>query len=215
MNAVNDDVRKEFSSGIHMTAARLQCVKHSGRTAVHGEHQGEGACRHTSSPHGGAQENGGYPGEGTDKHISGPDVREHKLSDRARAMRYVGHSEVSSAYLLFDPMAEKDPSVMAPLESNFMLTSLDSEYRERPTVSDDAVVVQHDVYILDGSDEIIAVVKLRTAAADCFWTSLRWFLEGAPENQAKLASYEGLAMGVNAGYPMFSEVRVDTGLGDL
>eukprot|EP00854_Cymbomonas_tetramitiformis_P001531 gene1531-biopygen1393 len=168
---------------------------------------------------------------------SDPDVREDKFSDRARAMRYVGHSEVSSAYLPFDPVAEKvvkagmvvfcerldevgkvvltwDRSVVAPLKSNFMLPLLDSEYRERPEISNKAVVVQHDAYIPDGSDEIIAVVKLQTAA-DCFWTSVRWFLEGAPENQAQLASYEGLAMGVNACYPLFTEFRVDTGLGNL
>ncbi|KAK3280646.1 hypothetical protein CYMTET_11519 [Cymbomonas tetramitiformis] len=82
-----------------------------------------------------------------------PDNREHKFSDRARQLRYVGHSEVSSAYLLYDPDSGKivksgmvkfqeavdklgkvvttwDPSVVAPLSTNFMVTALDGTYHD-------------------------------------------------------------------------------------
>ncbi|KAK3270858.1 hypothetical protein CYMTET_20753 [Cymbomonas tetramitiformis] len=46
MNAVNDGVRKEFPSGIHMTTALLQCVKHSGRRYTENKGKALAATRH-------------------------------------------------------------------------------------------------------------------------------------------------------------------------
>ncbi|KAK3237694.1 hypothetical protein CYMTET_52246 [Cymbomonas tetramitiformis] len=113
-----------------------------------------------------------------------PDTRDGKLGNRARQLRDVGHSEVSTAYLLYDAESEKvvrsgmvvfserldklgaivtswDPSVLAPLKTNFMLTVLDTDYVESPVIHEDALVVGRSAYVPDGSDEVLAVVKLQ------------------------------------------------------
>ncbi|KAK3276922.1 hypothetical protein CYMTET_15028 [Cymbomonas tetramitiformis] len=133
--------------------------------------------------------------------------REHKLSDRARQLRYVGHSEVSSAYLLYDPESGKivksgmvkfheavdklgkvvttwDPSAVAPLSTNFMVTALDGAYHDiLPSGLEDGVL-EVGAYLPDDSDEILAVLKVQ-----------------ATDETGDL----------NVNYPLFTEVTVDAG----
>ncbi|KAK3244686.1 hypothetical protein CYMTET_45714 [Cymbomonas tetramitiformis] len=161
-----------------------------------------------------------------------PDSREHKLSDRARRLRYVGHSEVSSAYLLYDPESGKivksgrvkfqevvdklgkvvttwDPSVAAPLSTNFMVTTLDGTYHDvLPSGLGDSVL-DVGVYLPEDSDEILAVLKVQAVDEAC-WVSLRAYLDGHPEH---LATVRSAAHGgdLNVNYPLFIEVMVDAG----
>ncbi|KAK3265940.1 hypothetical protein CYMTET_25416 [Cymbomonas tetramitiformis] len=114
-----------------------------------------------------------------------PGTRDGKLSSRAQELRYVGHFGVSTAYLLYDPENEKvvrsgmvvfserldklgavvtswDPSVLAPLKTNFTVTVLDAEnVDESPKIHKDALLVGRSVYVPDGSDEVLAVLKLQ------------------------------------------------------
>ncbi|KAK3246272.1 hypothetical protein CYMTET_44184 [Cymbomonas tetramitiformis] len=159
-----------------------------------------------------------------------PDTRDGKLGNRARQLRYVGHSEVSTAYLLYDAESEKvvrsgmvvfservdklgaivtswDPSVLAPLKTNFMLTVLDTDYVESPVIHEDALVVGRSAYVPDGSEEVLAVVKLQQKK-DTFWTSLRVYLEGSPSRYAMLGN---LDRSHNDCYPLFTVVSVDSG----
>eukprot|EP00854_Cymbomonas_tetramitiformis_P034623 gene34623-biopygen34572 len=116
---------------------------------------------------------------------------EHKLSDRARQLRYVGDSEVSSAYLLYDPEAGKivksgmvkfqevvdklgkvvttwDPSVVAPLSTNFMVTTLDGTYHDTlPSELGDGVL-DVGVYLPEDSDEILAVLRVQAIDEACW-----------------------------------------------
>ncbi|KAK3266748.1 hypothetical protein CYMTET_24652 [Cymbomonas tetramitiformis] len=161
-----------------------------------------------------------------------PDNREHKLSDRARQLRYVGHSEVSSAYLLYDPESGKivksgmvkfqeavdklgkvvttwDPSVAVPLSTNFIVTTLDGTYHDAlPSELGDSVL-DVGVYLPEDSDEILAVLRVQAADGAC-WVSLRAYLDGHPEH---LAAVRSAAHGgdLNVNYPLFTEVMVDAG----
>ncbi|KAK3260902.1 hypothetical protein CYMTET_30164 [Cymbomonas tetramitiformis] len=159
-----------------------------------------------------------------------PGRREHKLSDRARQLRYVGHSEVSSAYLLYDPESGKivksgmvkfheavdklgkvvttwDPSAMAPLSTNFMETALDGAYHDiLPSGLEDGVL-DVGAYLPEDSDEIRAVLKVQATDETC-WVSLRAYLDGHPEHLVVVRStaYSGE---LNVNYPLFTKVTVD------
>ncbi|KAK3235825.1 hypothetical protein CYMTET_53986 [Cymbomonas tetramitiformis] len=161
-----------------------------------------------------------------------PDSREHKLSDRAKQLRYVGHSEVSSAYLLYDPESGKivksgmvrfheavdklgkvvttwDPSAVAPLSTNFMVTTLDAAYHDiLPSGLEDSILGV-GVYLPDDSDEILAVIKVKAVDVTC-WVSLRDYLDGQPKH---IAAVRSAAHGgdLNVNYPLFTEVMVDAG----
>ncbi|KAK3274390.1 hypothetical protein CYMTET_17424 [Cymbomonas tetramitiformis] len=93
-----------------------------------------------------------------------------------------------------------DPSVLAPLKTNFMLTVLDAEYVESPVIHEDALVVGRSAYVPDGSDEVLAVVKLQQKQ-DTFWTALRVYLEGSPSRYAMLGN---LDRSQNDCYPLFT-----------
>ncbi|KAK3234035.1 hypothetical protein CYMTET_55695 [Cymbomonas tetramitiformis] len=158
------------------------------------------------------------------------DIRDGKLGNTSRELRYVGHSEVSTAYLLYDAESEKvvrsgmvvfserldklgavvtswDPSVLAPLKTNFMLIDLDAEYVESPVIHENALVVGRSAYVPDGSDKVLAVVKLQQRQ-DTFWTALRVYLEDSPSRYAMLGN---LDRSHNDCYPLFTVVSVDSG----
>ncbi|KAK3233736.1 hypothetical protein CYMTET_55980 [Cymbomonas tetramitiformis] len=164
-----------------------------------------------------------------------PTIREHKLSNRAREIRYVGHSEVSSAYLLYDCEAGKvvnsgmvtfsekldtlgkvitswDPSAVTPLKTNFMATTLDAPYRDPPPTLLETVVLEQGVYIPEDSDEIVAVVKVETPDDVC-WVSLSSYLKPGSARLSLLKDCPSYGS-VNAHYPLFTEVRAVTGKGD-
>ncbi|KAK3285523.1 hypothetical protein CYMTET_6877 [Cymbomonas tetramitiformis] len=111
-----------------------------------------------------------------------PTVREHKLSNRARELRYVGHSEVSSANLLYAHDSDKvvnsgmvtfserldklgkvvttwDPSAPVPLKTNFMATARDSPYRDPLPTLLETPFLEQGVYLPEDGDEVMAVVK--------------------------------------------------------
>ncbi|KAK3258801.1 hypothetical protein CYMTET_32175 [Cymbomonas tetramitiformis] len=163
-----------------------------------------------------------------------PMLREHKLSDRSRELRYVGHSEVSSAYLLYDPDSGKvvnsgmvtfserldkmgkivttwDPSVVAPLKTNFMVTVLDAPYRD-PVPDLLETLLEQGVYLQDGDDEVMAVVKVQTSDGEC-WVSLSSYLEPGQERLVLLRACPTYGH-INANYPLFTEIRAVTGKGD-
>ncbi|KAK3287955.1 hypothetical protein CYMTET_4563 [Cymbomonas tetramitiformis] len=160
-----------------------------------------------------------------------PDRMEHKLSNRAKQLTYVGHSEVSSAYLLYDPESRKvvnsgmvklnealdklgkvvtawDPSAVASLRTNFMVTALDGDNCDPPLEELGNTVMEMGVYLPEDSDEILAVLKVQAKDGEC-WASLRAYLDGHPERlsavRASVSSSE-----LNVHYPLFTEVRVDT-----
>ncbi|KAK3260638.1 hypothetical protein CYMTET_30413 [Cymbomonas tetramitiformis] len=164
-----------------------------------------------------------------------PTIREHKLSNRAREIRYVGHSEVSSAYLLYDCEAEKvvnsgmvtfsekldtlgkvitswDPSAVTPLKTNFMATTLDAPYRDPPPTLLETAVLEQGVYIPEDSDEIVAVVKVETPDDVC-WVSLSSYLKPGSAWLSLLKDCPSSGS-VNAHYPLFTEVHAVTGKGD-
>ncbi|KAK3275189.1 hypothetical protein CYMTET_16669 [Cymbomonas tetramitiformis] len=164
-----------------------------------------------------------------------PTIREHKLSNRAREIIYVGHSEVSSAYLLYDCEAGKvvnsgmvtfsekldtlgkvitswDPSAVTPLKTNFMATTLDAPYRDPPPTLLETVVLEQGVYIPEDSDEIVAVVKVETPDDVC-WVSLSSYLKPGSARLSLLKDCPSYGS-VNAHYPLFTEVRAVTGKGD-
>eukprot|EP00854_Cymbomonas_tetramitiformis_P034601 gene34601-biopygen34206 len=120
-----------------------------------------------------------------------PTVREHKLSNRARELGYVGHSEVSSAYLLYDHESGKvvnsgmvtfserldklgkvvttwDPSAVTPLKTSFMTTTLDAPYRDPPPTLLETVVLEQGMYLPEDGDEVVAVVKVETSDDVCW-----------------------------------------------
>ncbi|KAK3270667.1 hypothetical protein CYMTET_20947 [Cymbomonas tetramitiformis] len=161
-----------------------------------------------------------------------PDSREHKLSDRAKQLRYVGHSEVSSAYLLYDPESGKivksgmvrfheavdklgkvvttwDPSAVAPLSTNFMVTTLDAAYHDTLPSGLEDNTIGVGVYLPDDSDEILAVLKVKAVDVTC-WVSLRDYLDGQPKH---IVAVRSAAHGgdLNVNYPLFTEVMVDAG----
>eukprot|EP00854_Cymbomonas_tetramitiformis_P007585 gene7585-biopygen7662 len=115
-------------------------------------------------------------------------LREHKLSNGARELRYVGHSEVSSAYLLYDHDSGKvvnsgmvtlserldklgkvvttwDPSALAPLKTNFMATARDVPYRDPLPTLRETPVLEQGVYLPEDGDEVMAVVKVEASDA--------------------------------------------------
>ncbi|KAK3237406.1 hypothetical protein CYMTET_52516 [Cymbomonas tetramitiformis] len=164
-----------------------------------------------------------------------PTIREHKLSNRARELRYVGHSEVSSAYLLYDcesgkvvnsgmvTFSEKldtlgkvvtswDPSAVTPLKTNFMATALDAPYRDPPPALLEIVVLEQGVYLPEDSDEIVAVVKVETSDDVC-WVSLSSYLKPGSDRLSLLKDCPSYGS-VNAHYPLSTEVRAVTGKGD-
>ncbi|KAK3273516.1 hypothetical protein CYMTET_18248 [Cymbomonas tetramitiformis] len=164
-----------------------------------------------------------------------PTVREHKLSNRARELRYVGHSEVSSAYLLYDHESGKvvnsgmvtfserldklgkvvttwDPSAVTPLKTNFMVTTLDAPYKDPPPTLLETAVLEQGVYLPEGSDEIVAVVKVETSDDVC-WVSLSSYLKPGSDRLSLLRDCPTYGS-INAHYPLFTEVRVVTGKGD-
>ncbi|KAK3284359.1 hypothetical protein CYMTET_7990 [Cymbomonas tetramitiformis] len=164
-----------------------------------------------------------------------PTIREHKLSNRARELRYVGHSEVSSAYLLYDCESGKvvnsgmvtfserldtlgkvvttwDPSAVTPLKTNFMVTTLDAPYRDPPPALLETAVLEQGVYLPENSDEIVAVVKVETSDDVC-WVSLSSYLEPGSDRLSLLRDCPSYGS-VNAHYPQFTEVRAVTGKGD-
>ncbi|KAK3234115.1 hypothetical protein CYMTET_55604 [Cymbomonas tetramitiformis] len=164
-----------------------------------------------------------------------PTIREHKLSNRARELRYVGHSEVSSAYLLYDPESGKvvnsgmvtfserldklgkvvttwDPSAVAPLKTNFMTTTLDAPYRDPPPTLLETAVLEQGVYLAEGADEVMAVAKVETSDDVC-WVSLSSYLEPGSERLSLLRGCPTYGH-INAHYPLFTEVRAVTGKGD-
>eukprot|EP00854_Cymbomonas_tetramitiformis_P011073 gene11073-biopygen11351 len=164
-----------------------------------------------------------------------PSVREHKLSNRDRELRYVGHSEVSSAYLLYDHDSGKvvnsgmvtfserldklgkvvttwDPSALAPLKTNFMATALDAPYRDPlPTVLETPVLEQ-GVYLPEDDEEVMAVVKVE-ASDGAYWVSLSSYLEPGQKRLSLLRACPTYGHS-NAHYPLFTEVRAVTGKGD-
>ncbi|KAK3273790.1 hypothetical protein CYMTET_17989 [Cymbomonas tetramitiformis] len=161
-----------------------------------------------------------------------PDSREHKLSDRAKQLRYIGHSEVSSAYLLYDPESGKivksgmvrfheavdklgkvvttwDPSAVAPLSTNFMVTMLDEVYHDTLPSGLEDDILDVGAYLPDESDEILAVLKVKAGDVTC-WVSLRDYLDGQPKHMAAVRS--AVQTGdLNVDYPLFTEVMVDAG----
>ncbi|KAK3282268.1 hypothetical protein CYMTET_9991 [Cymbomonas tetramitiformis] len=126
-----------------------------------------------------------------------PDSREHKLGDRAKQLRYVGHSEVSSAYLLYDPESGKivksgmvrfheaadklgkvvttwDPCAVAPRSTNFMVTTLDATYHDTlPSGLEDSIL-DVGVYLPDDNDEILAVLKVKAVDVTCWASGTIW-----------------------------------------
>ncbi|KAK3267377.1 hypothetical protein CYMTET_24057 [Cymbomonas tetramitiformis] len=164
-----------------------------------------------------------------------PTVREHKLSNRARELRYVGHSEVSSAYLLYDHESGKvvnsgmvtfserldnlgkvvttwDPSAVTPLKTNFMVTTLDAPYKDPPPTLLETAVLEQGVYLPEGSDEIVAVVKVETSDDVC-WVSLSSYLKPGSDRLSLLRDCPTYGS-INAHYPLFTEVRAVTGKED-
>ncbi|KAK3264431.1 hypothetical protein CYMTET_26831 [Cymbomonas tetramitiformis] len=164
-----------------------------------------------------------------------PTVREHKLSNRARELRYVGHSEVSSAYLLYDHESGKvvnsgmvtfserldklgkvvttwDPFAVTPLKTNFMVTTLDAPYKDPPPTLLETAVLEQGVYLPEGGDEIVVVVKVETSDDVC-WVSLSSYLEPGSDRLSLLRDCPTYGS-INAHYPLFSEVRAVTGKGD-
>ncbi|KAK3288566.1 hypothetical protein CYMTET_3961 [Cymbomonas tetramitiformis] len=164
-----------------------------------------------------------------------PTIREHKLSNRARELGYVGHSEVSSAYLLYDHESGKvvnsgmvtfserldklgkvvttwDPSAVTPLKTNFMVTTLDAPYKDPPPALLETAVLEQGVYLPEDSDEIVAVVKVETSDDVC-WVSLSSYLKPGSDRLSLLRDCPSYGS-VNAHYPLFTEVRAVTGKGD-
>eukprot|EP00854_Cymbomonas_tetramitiformis_P034699 gene34699-biopygen35761 len=164
-----------------------------------------------------------------------PTVREHKLSNRARELRYVGHSEVSSAYLLYDHESGKvvnfgmvtfskrldklgkvvttwDPSAVTPLKTNFMITTLDAPYKDPPPTLLETVVLEQGVYLPEGGDAIVVVVKVETSDDVC-WVSLSSYLDSGSERLSPVRDCPTYGS-INAHYPLFTEVRAITGKGD-
>ncbi|KAK3276860.1 hypothetical protein CYMTET_15096 [Cymbomonas tetramitiformis] len=68
MLCVNDEVRKEFSSGLHMPGALLRLVRDSARRFNDNKRKALTATRHLPS----AQQDGGCLGESADNHIRSP-----------------------------------------------------------------------------------------------------------------------------------------------
>eukprot|EP00854_Cymbomonas_tetramitiformis_P034034 gene34034-biopygen5441 len=119
---------------------------------------------------------------------------QQKHADLSQLRVYVGHSEVSSAYLLCDPESGKvvnssmvtfserldklgrvvtrwDPSAVAPLKTDFMTTSLDAPYRDPPPTLLETAALEQGVYLPEGVDEVVAVVKVETSDDVC-WDEL-------------------------------------------
>eukprot|EP00854_Cymbomonas_tetramitiformis_P003985 gene3985-biopygen3918 len=75
-----------------------------------------------------------------------------------------------------------------------------------PEVHEDAVGVGRGAYVPDGSDEILAVVKIQQITS-VFWTSRRVYLEGKPSMYAVMGTVD---YGRNDCYPLFMVVTVDS-----
>ncbi|KAK3272605.1 hypothetical protein CYMTET_19112 [Cymbomonas tetramitiformis] len=119
----------------------------------------------------------------------------------AKLLQHVRLGHVGDASL--DKMVEQ---VIAPLKTNFMVTALDAVYVESPEVHEDAVGVGRGAYVPDGSDEILAVVKIQQITS-VFWTSRRVYLEGKPSMYAVMGTVD---YGRNDCYPLFMVVTVDS-----
>ncbi|KAK3273657.1 hypothetical protein CYMTET_18112 [Cymbomonas tetramitiformis] len=59
-------------------------------------------------------------------------------------------------------VASCNPSVLAPLKTNFMITVPDSLYMDSEEIDEDALVVgSRSAYLPHGSDEVLTVVKIQ------------------------------------------------------
>eukprot|EP00854_Cymbomonas_tetramitiformis_P008472 gene8472-biopygen8591 len=148
------------------------------------------------------------------------------------SFRYMGHSEVSFAYLLYDhdfgkvvnsgmvTFSERldklgkvgttwDPSALAPLKTDFMATTLDAPYRDPLPALLETPVLEQGVYLPEDGGEVMAVVKVE-ASDDAYWVSLSSYLEPGQSLLQACPTYGH----INAHYPLFTEVRAVTGKGD-
>ncbi|KAK3258690.1 hypothetical protein CYMTET_32274, partial [Cymbomonas tetramitiformis] len=113
-----------------------------------------------------------------------PDVHEHKLSDRSWPLGYVGHSEVSSAYLLYDTEAGQvvasgmvvfserlaiklgevitswDPAAMAPLKTNFTVTTLDAPFSDLSSIPCNISVLAQSMHTCLAGEKTVAAVEV-------------------------------------------------------
>eukprot|EP00854_Cymbomonas_tetramitiformis_P034086 gene34086-biopygen11466 len=60
-----------------------------------------------------------------------------------------------------------DPSVVAPLKTNLMATALDAPYRDPVPDLLETPVLEQGVYLQEGDDEVMAVVKVETSDGEC------------------------------------------------
>eukprot|EP00854_Cymbomonas_tetramitiformis_P012586 gene12586-biopygen12946 len=104
-----------------------------------------------------------------------------------------------------------DPSAVAPLRTNFMVTVLDAPNRDPLPGLVDTSVIELGAFLPEDSDEILAVLKVQAEDAVC-WVALRAYLDGRPDRLSALFScLEFGALSVH--YPLFTEeVQVDSGL---
>ncbi|KAK3266567.1 hypothetical protein CYMTET_24810 [Cymbomonas tetramitiformis] len=93
-----------------------------------------------------------------------------------------------------------------------MITTLDAPYKDPPPTLLETAVLEQGVYLPEGSDEIVAVVKVETSDDVC-WVSLSSYLEPGSERLSLLRDCPTYGS-INAHYPLFTEVRAVTGKGD-
>ncbi|KAK3280861.1 hypothetical protein CYMTET_11315 [Cymbomonas tetramitiformis] len=105
-----------------------------------------------------------------------------------------------------------DPSAVTPLKTYFMVTTLDAPYKDPPPTLLDTAVLEQGVYLPEGSDEIVAVVKVETSDDVC-WVSLNSYLKPGSDRLSLLRDCPTYGS-INAHYPLFTEVRAVTGKGD-
>ncbi|KAK3280738.1 hypothetical protein CYMTET_11434 [Cymbomonas tetramitiformis] len=106
-----------------------------------------------------------------------------------------------------------DPSMVSPLKTNFMLTTLDADYHDPPPQLKDVSVIELGVFLPEDSDEILAVIKIDTVEGQ-YWTSLRSYLD---THSDRLPSPLPLIDSdrLNVHYPLFTRVMVDMGLDNM
>eukprot|EP00854_Cymbomonas_tetramitiformis_P034457 gene34457-biopygen30625 len=106
-----------------------------------------------------------------------------------------------------------DPSALAPLKTNFMVTTLDAPYKDPPPALLEAPVLEQGVYLPEDDDEVMAVVKAE-ASDGVHWVSLSSYLEPGQERLSLLRACATYGH-INAHYPLFTEVQAVTGKGDF
>ncbi|KAK3254373.1 hypothetical protein CYMTET_36412, partial [Cymbomonas tetramitiformis] len=72
--------------------------------------------------------------------------------------RMVLHAHGDSARL-GKLVTSRDPSVLAQVKTEFMLTALDAEHAGSPDSDGGEVVIGRGAYLPDGSDEVLAVLQ--------------------------------------------------------